>query len=51
MPVKISKVRGKKCYRVSHSGKVSAKCTTKKKAEAQSRLLRGISYGMKVKKT
>jgi hypothetical protein len=51
MPVKIKKVRNKKCYQVSHGGKVSAKCTTKKKAEAQSRLLRGISHGMKVKKS
>jgi len=50
MPVKISKVRGKKCYQVSHGGKVSAKCTTKKKAEAQKKLLLGVSHGMKLKK-
>jgi hypothetical protein len=43
MPVKIRKVKGKKCYRVSHSGKVSAKCTTRKKAEAQKRLLNSLS--------
>ena len=43
MPAKIRKVRGKKCHRVSHSGKVSAKCTTNKKAEAQVRLLNSLS--------
>ena len=42
MPVKIKKVDG---YRVTHGGKVSAKKTTKKKAEAQARLLRGIEHG------
>jgi hypothetical protein len=49
MPVKITKVRGKKCFRVSHSGKVSAKCTSEKKAKAQKRLLLGVSHGMQVK--
>ena len=42
MPVKIRKVDG---YRVTHGGKVSAKKTTKEKAEAQARLLRGIEHG------
>ena len=42
MPVKVSKV-GKK-YRVPHDG-VSAKGTTKKKAESQARLLRGVAHG------
>ena len=37
MPVKITKVKGG--YSVSHGSKVSAKRTTKKKAEAQKRLL------------
>ena len=41
MPVKIKKVDG---YRVTHGGKVSAKKTTRKKAEAQARLLRGIEH-------
>ena len=41
-PVKIKKVDG---YRVTHGGKVSAKKTTRKKAEAQARLLRGIEHG------
>lgn len=43
MPVKVTKVNG---FRVTHGGKVSAKSTTKKKAEAQARLLRGIEHGM-----
>lgn len=42
MPVKIKKVDG---YQVSHGGKVSAKGTTKKKAQAQANLLRGIEHG------
>lgn len=44
MPVKIRKVNG---YRVSTPGGVKAKRTTKKKAEAQARLLRGIDRGWK----
>ena len=44
MPVKIRKVDG---YRVTHSGKVSAKSTTKRKAEAQAHLLRGVAHGWK----
>ena len=43
MPVKISKTDGK--YRVTHGGKISAKATTKAKAEAQANLLRAVSYG------
>jgi hypothetical protein len=42
MPVKIKKVDG---YRVTHGGKVSAKKTTKKKAESQGRLLRAVAHG------
>ena len=42
MPVKIKKIDG---YKVTHGGKVSAKKTTKEKAEAQARLLRGIEHG------
>lgn len=41
MPVKIKKVDG---YRVTHGGKVSAKETTKKKAQRQANLLRAIKY-------
>ena len=44
MPVKITKVDG---YRVSTPGGVKAKSTTKRKAEAQKRLLRGIDRGWK----
>ena len=44
MPVKIKKVDG---YRVTHGGKVSAKKTTRKKAEAQARLLRAVERGWK----
>lgn len=44
MPVKIRKVDG---YKVTHGGKVSAKKTTKEKAEAQANLLRGIEHGWK----
>lgn len=44
MPVKIKKVNG---YRVTHGGKISAKRTTKKKAQAQANLLRGIEHGWK----
>jgi hypothetical protein len=43
MPVKIKKVDG---YRVSTPGGVKSKHTTKAKAEAQRRLLRGIEHGM-----
>lgn len=44
MPVKIRKVDG---YRVSTPGGVKAKETTKKKAEAQKRLLHGVERGRK----
>ena len=44
MPVKVKKVDG---YRVTHGGKVSAKHTTKAKAQAQANLLRGIKHGWK----
>lgn len=47
MPVRIRKIDG---YRVTHGGKVSAKRTTKRKAELQARLLRAIAYGLKPKK-
>jgi hypothetical protein len=32
-------------WTVSHGGKVSAKNTSKKKADAQARLLRGVEHG------
>jgi len=40
-PVKIKKVNG---YKVTHGGKVSAKSTTKEKAEKQARLLRAVKH-------
>ena len=42
MPVKIKKVNG---YRVSTPGGVKAKKTSRRKAEAQRRLLQGIEHG------
>ena len=44
MPVRVKKVNG---YRVTHDHKVSAKSTTKKKAQAQANLLRGVEHGWK----
>ena len=44
MPVVMEKVDG---YRVSHGGKVSAKSTSKAKAQRQANLLRGIEHGWK----
>jgi len=44
MPVRITHVKGG--YRVSTPGGVKAKHTTKEKAEAQARLLRGVEHGM-----
>lgn len=44
MPVKIQKVDG---YRVKHGRKVSAKSTTKRKAERQANLLRAVAHGWK----
>jgi hypothetical protein len=44
MPVKIKKVDG---HQVSHGGKVSAKSTTKVKAERQANLLRAVAHGWK----
>lgn len=41
MPVKIKKVNG---YRVSTPGGVKAKHTTKKKAEAQARILQAVEH-------
>jgi hypothetical protein len=42
-PVRVRKVRGG--YRVTDSGRVTAKRTGKVKAEAQARLLRAVSHG------
>ncbi len=45
-PVKIRKLPGKERYRVKHDGTISAYATTKEKAEAQARFLRGLKHGM-----
>lgn len=49
MPYKMKKTKGGK-YSVSGPSGVHAKGTTKAKAEAQMRLLRGIEHGMKPRK-
>ncbi len=43
MPAKVTKVKGG--YRVSTPTNVHARKTTKAKAEAQARLLRGVEHG------
>ena len=43
MPVRIRKVNG---FQVKTPGGIKAKNTTKKKAEAQKRLLQGVEHGM-----
>lgn len=45
MPVKVKKTNGK--YKVSTPSGVKAKGTTKKKAEAQKRLLNAVEHGWK----
>jgi len=45
MPVKITKTGNK--YKVSTPGGTKAKGTTKKKAEAQKRLLNAVKHGFK----
>jgi len=47
MPVTITKVKGKKCYRVRTPNKVHAKCTSKRNAERQARLLNAVEHGFK----
>jgi len=48
-PIKIRKLLNKNRYRVSDTKHIHAKSTTKKKAEAQARLLRGVSHGIKIR--
>jgi hypothetical protein len=43
MPVKIS--RNGKRYRVTDAGRVTAKATSRTKAERQARLLRAVTHG------
>ncbi len=50
MPATMRKLPGRNLYRVTdNKGKVHAKATTKSKAEAQIRLLNGVSHGMVVR--
>lgn len=49
MPVKIKKKKSGK-YKVSTPGGVKAKGTTKKKAEAQKRLINAVEHGWEPKK-
>ncbi len=52
MPFKTRKVRGKNCYTVYKAKgkrKVYSKCTTKKKAQKQLRLLRAIIFNKNFK--
>jgi hypothetical protein len=53
MPYTMRKMPGKACYRVYNkkTGKVTAKCATKKNAKSQLRLLRAIEYSPKFRKT
>jgi hypothetical protein len=46
MPYKIRKVSNKNCYKVinAKTKKVHAKCTSKKNAEKQVRLLKALDY-------
>ena len=46
MPYQIRKVVNKTCYRVTNksSKKITARCTTKSKAQKQMRLLNAIQY-------
>lgn len=45
MPVKMRKTRGG--YRVTDAGRVTAKHTTRAKAERQARLLRAVTHGFR----
>ena len=49
MPYYTRKVRNKPCYRVSNkkTKRVFAKCSTKKRANKQMRLLRALQYNPK----
>jgi hypothetical protein len=51
MPFTKRKLRNKKCYTVyaTKSKRIFAKCTTKKNAEKQLRLLRAITYNKSFK--
>ncbi len=50
MPVQMRKLPSKNKWRVYDGAKIVAKETSRKKAEAQVRLLRGLAHGMKPRK-
>lgn len=50
MPVRMVKLPNSNRYRVYDGDRIAAKSTTKEKAEAQVRLLRGIAHGMTPRK-
>ena len=53
MPYTMRKVPNKSCYRVVNkkTGQVKARCSTKKNAEKQMRLLRALEYNPKFRKS
>jgi hypothetical protein len=51
MPITIRKLPRKNRWRVRDGERIVAKSTTKTNAERQARLLRGISHGMKPRKS
>ena len=53
MPYKTRKVRSKSCYRVynTQNKRVTARCTTLRKAQKQIRLLNAIRYNRKFRTT
>jgi len=46
MPIKIRKLPGRNRYRVYDGKRIVAYSTTKRKAQRQVRLLRGVKHGM-----
>lgn len=46
-PVRVKKLPGKNKYRVYDGQRIAAKSTTKRKAQRQANLLRGIAHGFK----
>jgi hypothetical protein len=50
MPVRIRKLPLKNKWRVYDGKRIAARSTSKKNAQKQAKLLRGISHGMKPRK-
>ncbi len=51
MPYQIRKLPNRNCFRVKNTetGRIYSECTSRKKAEAQVKLLRAIDHGFKPK--